>query len=273
MQRQVDRHLFLLVEGDDEDSLLYGHLFGEDVSILVLGGKPNVLETSRLLASEPVKGVYAVVDRDLDDLTGVAGGYPPNLVATKGYDLVSDVVGVRPDLFERTLRVHGKDAYDAVESATGASFIEICKQLCLRVAALRLVNAEKQLGLNLRDFPFARLINHDFSLKDYSDVISEANTRSRVSIDVSSVEVQVRAATLRIGDDLRFCGGHDLLGAAAALLRRGGARSVGAAGLAASLLTASDCETIRRLPIRHSIYAWAEGFSRRAFECTWALSN
>lgn len=235
MQRQVDRHLFLLVEGDDEDSILYGHLLRDEVSILVLGGKPNVLATSRLLASQPVKGVYALIDRDLDDLTGVTAGYPPNLVATRGYDLVSDIVAVRPDLFERSLRVHGKDAFEAVEAAVGVKFTDLCNQLCLKLAALRLVNDEEQLGLNLRDYPFAKLINPDFSLKDYSDAITEANSRSKVTVDVSSVEVQVRAAASRIGEDTRFCGGHDLIGAASALLRRGGAKSVGAAGLAASL--------------------------------------
>jgi len=273
MQRQVDHHLFLLVEGDDEDSILYGHFLRDDVSILVLGGKPNVLATSRLLALQPVKGVYSLIDRDMDDLTGSTATYPPNLVATKGYDLVSDIVAVRPDLFERTLRVHGKDVFDAVEVSTGSKFTDLCNELCLKLSALRLVNDEEQLGLNLRDYPFAALINSDFSSKEYSDFIREANSRSKVTVDVSSVEVLVRAAASRIGGDTRFCGGHDLVGAASALLRRGGAKSVGADNLAASLFTATDCETIGRLPVKDSICDWAGKFSRAAFDCSWRALN
>ncbi len=273
MQRQVDRHLFLLVEGDDEDSILHGHLLRDHVSVLILGGKPNVLATARLLESQPVKGVYALIDRDLDDLTGASANYPKGLVATSGYDLVSDIVEVRPDLFERALRVHGKDAFDAVEAAAGVKLFDLCKDLCLKLAALRLVNNEEQLGLNLRDFPFSKLINSNLSVKDYSDFIMEADARSKVSVDISSVEARVRSAASRIGENMRFCGGHDLVGAASALLRMGGASSVGSSGLAASLFTATDCETIKRLPVKDSIQAWASKFSRDAFDCSWAALN
>ncbi|YCK79997.1 DUF4435 domain-containing protein (plasmid) [Arthrobacter sp. D3-18] len=273
MQRQVDRHLFLLVEGDDEDTILYGHLLREQISVLVLGGKPNVLATGHLLASQPVAGVYSMIDRDLDDLTGKTANYPPNLVATRGYDLVSDVVTSRPDIFERALRVHGVDAFENVEQITGAKLTDICSSMCLKLAALRLVNEVENLGLNLRDFPFSQVINGDFSSKGYSAYIMAANARSPISVDIPAVETLVREAALRINGDVRFCGGHDLVGAAAAILRHGGAKSAGAGALAASLITATDCETLRQLPVKEAIRNWADSHSRNVFHCAWATIN
>ena len=98
MQRQVDSNLFLLVEGEDEDAILYGHVDPCQVTLLVLRGKPNVLATCRLLEERSTRGVFSLIDRDLDDLTGLSGTYPPNLAASAGYDLVTDIVMARPEI-------------------------------------------------------------------------------------------------------------------------------------------------------------------------------
>lgn len=272
MQRQVDKRLFLLVEGDDEHSILFGHVSSEDIAILVLGGKPNVLTTSRLLESRPIKGVMPMIDRDLDDLTGQSAHYPTGITVTRSYDLVSDVISVRPDLLERAASVHGKDSYESVGHTAG-SFLDACYELCFVLAALRLVNVEKCLGLNLRDFPFDGLVCADYGPKSTAEFIRVANGRSSVSVDVTHIEALVMNAATRIDNVRHYCGGHDLVRAAAAILRKAGARGVGAKDLALSLITATDCKTISQIPITENLSSWADGYSRAAFNCEWTALN
>ena len=135
--------------------------------------------------------------------------------------------------------------------------MDLAFKLCLALGALRLVNAELSLGLNLRDFPFGNIIGLDYSPVSQDHILQQANSRSAVDVDFERMQAEIGLAVSRIGDDFKYCGGHDILGAAAALLRKGGAKSVGAHNLASSLFTATDCDSIRRLPLRVSISNWA----------------
>lgn len=267
MQRQVDGNLLLIVEGDDEDVILDGHLDRGSVTLLVMGGKSNVLGASRLLLARKDRSVLAVVDRDMDDLTGGSAGYPSNVAPTRGYDLVADINHVRPELLNRAIRVHGRSAASEIERQTGVEISDIVFNLCLALAPLRLVNMERSLGLNLRDFPFDRIIRADYTPRGIEEIVNVANLRSRVDIPFEFIHVDLADAIGRIRGDRRYCGGHDLMGAASAVLRRGGASSVSSRNLAASVYTAIDCQTIVRLPVTGPIGDWAEGHSRTAFTC------
>ncbi|MEW1921874.1 DUF4435 domain-containing protein [Pseudarthrobacter oxydans] len=219
MQRQVDGRLFLVVEGADEDVILNGHIAADHITVLVAGGKPNVLATSKLLEERSVQGALAVIDRDLDDLTGDSTAYPTTVIATGGYDLVSDILAARPDLLDRAIAVQAKEVVERVESTTGTRFQDLAVRLCLDLAVLRLVNTEEKLELNLRNFPFQRIIGRDFSSGGLRAIVQEANARSRVSVLFEDIAAALERAVGRIAGDRRYCGGHDLVGASAALLR------------------------------------------------------
>lgn len=269
MQRQVDSRLFLLVEGDDEDAILFDHVNGHEVGVLVLGGKPNVLATAEIVARYPLPGVFALVDRDLDRLAVNSGAYPPGLVATDGYDLVADLIALRPELFRRAARVHGKAAYDSIIESWG-DFLTLCYKVCLSLAALRLINLEHSLGLNLRNFPVSSVINADLSPKELPVFIKVANDRSKTQVNPLSAAQLLSEATDRIQGDVRLCGGHDLMAAAAAMLRKNGANSVSANNLAASFITGIDCEAVGELSLVEDLCDWADGHSRVAFRCPWS---
>ena len=267
MQRQVDRRLFLVVEGDDEETIFSGHANDSDMTVLAAGGKPAVLGAGKLLHSEGTRGALAFVDRDLDDLTGKSTSYPPTVVATQGYDLANDVVMTRPDILRRALRAHGKHVVAAVEESAGLGILDIVFDLAKSLAVLRLLNDEQGLGLNLRNFPFHEVLTEEYSPQAFTVLLQCANGRSSVNIELEALTPFISDAMKRLNDDWRHSGGHDLMSAAAAVLRKGGATRVRAENIAASIYTAVSCETIRSLPLFPDIQAWATKYSRSAFTC------
>jgi hypothetical protein len=267
MQRQVDPNLLLMVEGDDENVILNGHLDPRSVTLLVMGGKPNVLGASRRLLVRQEQTVLAVIDRDMDDLTGQSAGYPSNVAPTRGYDLATDINMVRPDLLDRAIMVHGRSAASNIERQTGVKVSDLAFNLCLALAPLRLVNLRRNLELNLRDFPFDKIICANYDPKESEEIVRVANIRSRVSASFESIGADLDEAAGQIRGERRFCGGHDLMRAVCALLRKGGASKVSSQSLAASIYTATDCQTIELLPVSQPISDWAARHSRTAFIC------
>lgn len=267
MQRQVDRRLFLVVEGDDEETIFFGHAKEADMTVLAAGGKPAVLGAGKLLDSERIRGALAFVDRDLDDLTGKSASYPPTVLATHGYDLTNDVVMTRPDLLRRALRAHGKHVVAEVERYAGLDILDVVFNLAQSLAVLRLVNSEQELGLNLRNFPFHEVLTEDYLPQNFTCLLRCANGRSSVNIKIEALTPHLSEALMRLNDDRKHSGGHDLMSAAAAVLRKGGAPRARAENIAASIYTAVSCDTVRSLPLFPGIQAWAARSSRSAFTC------
>ncbi|MFZ2226866.1 MAG: hypothetical protein WA090_00265 [Candidatus Nanopelagicaceae bacterium] len=268
MQRQVDKRLFLLVEGNDEVSILTGHIEERNLALVAFGGgKRALLRAGELLHTNGLTHTLVLVDRDLDDLTGKSGLYPPTVVATNGYDLVGDVIVTHPHLLRRAVQSHGGAVVSTIGSSSNGNVSEITFRLAMALAILRLINEELDLGLKLRNFPFRDILNPDFTVKDFAEILDRANNRSPVVVQLDDIRHLLTSAVNRINEDPRHCGGHDILGAAAAVLRQGGARGVGSDQLAASINTAASCTTMMRLSIYSNIENWAAQWSVMAFDC------
>ncbi|RXZ72961.1 hypothetical protein [Agromyces albus] len=267
MQRQVSGKLLLVVEGDDEDRVLFGHINEPDVTLLVAGGKGEVLAAAHLIHSQQIPAAIALIDRDLDDLTGQSSAYPPTAVATRGYDLVADIVGVNTALLDRVLRVHSRAATEHIESQTGVSATEVAFRLASAISPLRLIAQEHGVASRFRDFPFGLALAADYTPKPWEDLVDIVNSRSQAKLNHSVLRANIEAATARTSGRSELCGGHDVLGAAAAALRQAGARQLSAHHLAASLLAATDCSTVQLLDPYSELQAWAGRYTRSAFLC------
>lgn len=268
MQRQVDSRLQLLVEGRDELSVLTGHVDEGHIFLLMGGGKPALIRVAELLHQFGLSFALVVVDRDLDDLTGLSLDYPPTLVATTGYDLATDVLTADEGLLRRAAIAHaGRECVSTIESATGQGFQSVVAGLAMGIAALRLVNDEHAIGMRLRNFPFFDVIDDGYNLFPIEKVLARVDARSKVEIDIQRITGLVPQAHSKIGGQFIYCGGHDLFEAAAAILRRAGQRGVGSSQIAASIYTAVACDLLRSLNTYSSIDDWARARSVIAFTC------
>ena len=270
MQRQTSDHLLLLVEGDDEVRILDNHLIKENVTILALGGKPQVLKAAKFVDTTQLPGVIAVIDRDLDDFTGEASTYPSALVVTEGYDLVSDIVAVADQTLRRVLRVHAHQAWSRVEQDTGADPLEAIYALALALIPFRLANQVGSFGLNMRDFPFSQIIDSDYSPKSLPDIFGVIVNRSPQKPTWASFQPQFLDAEQKTRGKRVLCGGHDLIRAAAAVLIRAGGAGLGQPNLEKSLYAAVDCAIVANLPLYQPLQTWAGKHARSAFDCTLA---
>lgn len=267
MQRQVDGRLLLVVEGEDEDTILVGHLNDVDVALLMAGGKPAVLEAAGLVHQQNLPGVRALVDRDLDDVTGKSSQYPHDLLVTAGYDFATDLIISRPELLERTCRAHGKQAVGTHADSFGVALTESAFELTLALAAVRLVNEEQALMLNLRDFPFSSLDPSAVAGSPFTEILRIAEGRSKAKPDREAVLRDIPQAISRLNGDRRHCGGHDLMRAAAALLRWSGEKKASPVAMEASLYTATDCLAVKGLAFVVALQAWAASLSKTALSC------
>jgi hypothetical protein len=268
MHRQVDPRLQLVIEGSDELAALTGHLDESNVLLLMGGGKPALLRAGRLLESHSVDFALVAVDKDLDDLTGRSSGYPATVVATDGYDLATDILVARGDLLRRAAVSHGGRAcVTAIEERRGLDLLSAVVDVVSRVVVIRLVNEEHSLGMNLRDFPFADVLDKDLGLIPIVEVLARVDRRTGTTIDIERTEGLIRTCASRVAADLGYCGGHDVFGATAAILRLSGRRGIGAAQIAASIYTAVGCELIKALSLYRAVEAWAARHHVTAFSC------
>ena len=92
MMEEPPPRAVLLVEGPDEDTILFDHLTTGVVRVIA-GNKKAVLGSARIAMDEGMSNVFGLVDRDLDTLRG-RDTYPSNVVATDSYDLIADLIAV-----------------------------------------------------------------------------------------------------------------------------------------------------------------------------------
>lgn len=270
MLRQVESRLLLLVEGDDELTLLMNHVDDDNVKLIDCHGKAAVLGAAKLLAEQGVPGALAVVDRDFDEITGKEVIYPPTVVSTDCYDLLSDILNSDPKLVRHVAWAHSRAAVQEVERTSGLPFVDVVARLCMALAILRLANEEESFGLTLRDFPFRKILSEDYMPLSLEQIAEIAIRRSKSTVSLSKVTRAAEAARERLTDGLRYIGGHDLLSATAAILHATGLKNVkelSEKAIQPSFYTAVSCERLRSLEWQRRVREWGQSYARAVFTC------
>ena len=235
----------LLVEGPDEDAILYQHL-SEGVVRIIAGGKKSVLGAAQIASDAGMKHVFGLVDRDLDSLRGL-DSYPPNVVSTDAYDLVADLVGVLGDeALRRALNAHAASSLRAVETAASRSIVDVVFGLTGPLAAVRLASLRSGYPLVLKNYDFRHVITEMFEAADISVYVAHSVRRSPDFIIDDSVITDIRGRLTEVADR-RHTGGHDLVGASVAVIAKGGAQ-VTKKAIAANLISFATCDVLASVP-------------------------
>ena len=236
---------FLLVEGPDESAIFYGHV-SADVVLIVCGGKKTVLGAVRLAECNGNSNVYGLVDTDFDRIQGVDKLYPAHVVATEAYDLIADLVMTSSDVLRRSLSAHAASGVRAIEEALDAPVDHGVFALTSRLAAARLAAKRKQYPLTFKGFNFTPVIGPGYKPANLIRFLDDAACRNPQFVVDATVLEEVEAAFSEIDVTRHTSGGHDIVGASVALLRKAGSQ-VSIKTISGTLIAVASCQVLASL--------------------------
>lgn len=243
---ESDSKAFLLVEGPDEGAILHGHL-ASDVSLLICGGKKNVLGASSLAASRLDVPAYGLVDRDFDGLRSTSSILPMNVVSTASYDLLSDVISSVRGSLTRVMSAHCSEGVRAIEARRGAPIAQIVFEYGLTLAKMRLASLEESLPIVFKNFDVGAVVDSSFECPDWMKFVDAARKRDPNFVCTSEVAAAVADAEKAISGDERRVGGHDIVAIVVGLLNRAGGRNVSRQAIAGSLIACATRTVLQNL--------------------------
>ena len=258
---------YLAVEGKEDYRYLQGHLSRDKVQIFITGSKTEVLKYCNLLQANHISNARGIVDRDLDDYLPVKFIYPSSLFVTQGYDLFSDIISVDPSLLSRALRNQNPSVVSRVERIRNEPIENIVRNLVLEVVRFRLVNELLDLGISFSHMAFMELMDSEFRPLPPRKVLEYFNSRRTATIDFDSLETELNLAVNSLPREIGICGGHDLVSASVAILKKGGCPNSSTHATISSVLTGHNCEKMMQMKIFKEISDWGQASSIRIFDC------
>jgi hypothetical protein len=265
MMEEPPPRVVLLVEGPDEDAILYEHL-SDGVSRIIAGNKKAVLGAAQIALDGGLSHVFGLVDRDLDALRG-KDSYPPNVVATDAYDLIADLVGALGDeAVRRALIAHAAASVRVVEAAAARSVVDVVFDLTGPLAAVRLASLKSGYPLILHRYEFRAVLTTDLRAADVSAYVTNAVCKNPdFAIDPSVID-DVRNQLVEV-TDRRHSGGHDLVSASVAVIARGGG-SVSKKAIAGNIISFATCDVLASIPCLSALDSLAAAQTGQSlFEC------
>lgn len=261
--------LLLVVEGPDDHLMLKEHCSPDMMMIPGTGGKGQLLRTAELSAKRDLKGVRFLVDRDYDDFSELESIDLDNVFVSEGHDCFMDVLASDPALLNRVIDVETASARRRPEAGnTIPSPSEIQAEaiaLASHLAALRIVDARRGLGLNFRKFSFGGLKIKEFDVGIITDMVLVRSGYSGLdSIEIIEEAVQ---AHFEVWDLPQVpIGDHDLFSALSRVLRKFEV-SVAADALHKGVILAVSCTALSGTGWFQKIQEWCAHNDRVGFTC------
>jgi hypothetical protein len=271
MYIKESRSLLLVVEGPDDYDALKDHR-STDLNLLAgTGGRSQVLRAAELASSRNLKGVRFLVDRDYDAFVEAGdGSYPENVYVSSNHDLFTDLIAATPDALHRVIYSHTRSARRRPALTTKKALpseAEIAREaqsLALQLAAVRIVNARNDLGLDFTRFAFGGLKVREFDVKPIAQIVcvrssAPGDTHDAVANEAIGVRDEIRDGFSAVGD-------HDLFQAISRVLKRYDVH-VSSGTLFSSFLVSFSCAAIAALSWFSDMQAWCAQNSRAGMTC------
>lgn len=265
MARQASASLILIVEGQDDYSLLKHHVNERDVLLIAgSGGKVKLIEAAKIAMQRFIHGVRFLIDADYDRFTQPTASYPPNVIPSTGHDVVMDVVRSGENLLDRVIDAHSRSAVRGGSVFTSLEVREAALDLAASIAPLRILSELRGYGLNLQSFPFGKLSS--VPATDH-EIASLSIERSGTALTVDELVDGMRAEERHLGTVRdALVGDHDYFRALARVLRTHGV-SAGHAVLWTSFLAGTLCAHLAATEWFRALSSWGEANSREVFKC------
>ena len=262
--------IVVLVEGPDDVDALESHV-SEESSFLIPGyGKSSVEHVVALADDQGLDFVLAVLDRDWIGVVDEPHS-SPNIVYTDLYDLDATIVFSR-DICRRVVaNFCDSEKMKRHLSRSGVSSpIDLVLIPAVAVGVLRLLTRERNLPIKVRDFPIGEIMNMDGGEPSVVKMVvighSKCGDRNR-EMDQGAVAQLVAAKMVEIGPDVRYCSGHDLAAALAAVMRKKWGCTVGGDAIIKTIRAAFACENLVATLLYSRVEAWAVSRNVRVWTC------
>jgi hypothetical protein len=260
--------LYILVEGTSDCSVIDPHINPDDCETLPSGGKSVVLGAVALAREEGFDRLAAVVDLDWADIL-----YPrlehDDVFYTDYYDIDAtvffkeqNVMRIAASFADRSqLRAHiAGSAYQTLH--------DMVTQIAYPVGVLRFTSEKHRLELHLRDFPVSVVLNTAGNGIDFDKLVDLAIKRSpRSRISTEDLLHLYQEAETEIDDPRRYCSGHDLLAALAAVLYRHCGSKASADAITRATRAAFACSDAKESNLFRAMSAWGASRGKEALSC------
>jgi hypothetical protein len=262
---------YVIVEGDDDCGLIDPHVNASLCETIPSGGKTAVSEAISIAQAQGMRGVAAVLDMDWVDIL-----YPrsttPSVFYTDAYD-IDAMAFFRPQNIEGFVsNFCNKERVAAYRLQLGQKKIDdVIVEIATPIGVLRYLSEKNSWGLSLREFPIQAVIDADARCTDIGQLVTVAIGRSKgISVSAPQVEQDLRAAMAQLQDPSRYCSGHDLLSALAAVCRKKLGGQVSAKVVGAALRSAFSCSDAKSSPLFNSLERWGESLGLHILSCATA---
>lgn len=263
--RGVSNKKFLLVEGDDDFGMLDPHLDETVCETIPAGGKTVVLEAAEIAQRQNLTGVGVVLDLDWAELL-----YPklcqPYVFYTDFYDIDATAFAPRQAVVGLITNNMKRDKLREVSQRGAAGLVECIVEAAKHVGALRFLSEKNRWELNLREFPVHLMIGEGFvsDAEKLADVALKRSARAVIARD--EILLELGRLLSEIEDPYRYCSGHDLLSATAAIIRRAG-EQISSKSVGASLRASFSCNDVAKSRLFSDISAWGRSLGSELLTC------
>lgn len=269
IMRGVSDKKYILVEGDDDCGLIDPHLNEDVCETLPSGGKSVVLGAAELAEEQGMDGVGVVLDLDWSDLL-----YPripkPYVFYTDFYDIDATAYANDQSVIGFIINQADRDKLRALAPKDSARALSnAAKEVALSIGVIRFLSEKSRWELRMREFPTHLAIAEDIKV-DTERIAEVALQRSpNASVAKEDVLAEFRKHAPLISDQFRYCSGHDLLSAIAALLRKVGGQ-VSAKSVGVALRSAFSCQRASQSDLFTAIHAWGASQGCAVLSCVQA---
>lgn len=274
MYIEESSQLLLVVEGDDDHLVLKEHCTNDLRLIAGIGGREQVLRSAALASSQNLRGVRFLVDRDYENFKASKCSYPENVCLSTGHDMFMDLLANDPKLLRRVIDVHTAGARRRPVKKENSlppipeplTIAEEALTLAAHLAAVRIVDARRNLNLDFKRFSFGSLKVSEF---DTYVIANEIMVRCEQNVDLA---VEVVSECVLVHHEIRgqhafVVGDHDFFSALARVLKCFQI-SISDEFLQKAFIMGVSCTSVAAGGWFDEIQSWCALNSRTGFDCT-----
>lgn len=258
MSRSLGPPLALIVEGNEDHSLLNSRIHHGGLRVLAAGSKTACVEAARS-AENTREWIRCLVDRDFDHVVSPEPPLPSNLVMTEHYDLQTDYVWAAKGMLRSViLELLDSEGTELFLSDPPGEWTQAIIRSAGLVGRLRFAIVQEGGGRFSTDgWPMAQLL---VAVRRGSEVEALATeVARRMKCEVSASEItELLEVSSHEKQDWEFVNGHDLVSALLVTISPYSHKSVSREVVESILRAKAEQSVLAQLPAMRTLESWAK---------------
>ena len=257
LKRQQHKGCFLVVEGREDRLFIEQFIDPESCSVIVAGGKDNVIDTIGILETDCFRGVAGIVDADFDHMEGEYC-ISDNIITLETVDL--EALLIRSSALDRVMvRFGSSEKIGKFDQEVR----EVLLAAALPIGCLRLHSLRAGLKLTFRRLKYPRFLDVFSLTVDIESMVKEVMNRSkRPDLSWRNLAQEIVAIQRSVDDQWLICYGTDMLAVLAHGLRKAlgtnNARAVGVETVRMCLQLGFQWSDLNRSKLGGDLRKWSD---------------